>query len=280
LVRGKVVETEEIPAYCAVALAGIGDLPDTILTRSVIIRMRRRAPHEYVEPYRRRVHGDDGLLLRNRLADWSRGVVAELSRASPTMPDGIADRDADVWEPLLAIADAVGGDWPKFARVSCVSFVSDAKERTPSLGVRLLADLRVIFRDADTLATNDILEALHQLDEAPWGDLRGKPLDSRGLASRLRSFGVKPKQVRIGDWTGKGYTREDLHDASLRYLPPPPIERETSETPETRCDHCHEGGGPSDPLIRVTDGGDYVNLHRPCLDAWASRAAVSPAGNA
>ena len=41
VVHGKKVETEEIPAYCAVALAGLGWLPDTILTRSVIIRMRR-----------------------------------------------------------------------------------------------------------------------------------------------------------------------------------------------------------------------------------------------
>ncbi len=45
VVRGKVVETEELPAYCAVALAGLGDLPDTILTRSVIVKMRRRAPY-------------------------------------------------------------------------------------------------------------------------------------------------------------------------------------------------------------------------------------------
>jgi hypothetical protein len=46
VVHGKRVETEEIPAYCAVALAGLGWLPDTILTRSIIIRMRRRAPGE------------------------------------------------------------------------------------------------------------------------------------------------------------------------------------------------------------------------------------------
>jgi hypothetical protein len=35
VVRGKVVETEELPAYCAVALAGLDDLPDTIMSRSV-----------------------------------------------------------------------------------------------------------------------------------------------------------------------------------------------------------------------------------------------------
>ena len=48
--------TEELPVYCAVALAGLDDLPDTIRTRSVIIRMRRRRPSERVEPWRYRIH--------------------------------------------------------------------------------------------------------------------------------------------------------------------------------------------------------------------------------
>ena len=39
---GLLVLTEEIPAYCAVAIAGLGGLPDTILSRCVIIAMRRR----------------------------------------------------------------------------------------------------------------------------------------------------------------------------------------------------------------------------------------------
>src|SRR6476620_6774911 len=43
IMNGKTVRTEEISAYCAVALAGLGWLPDTILTRSILIRMRRRA---------------------------------------------------------------------------------------------------------------------------------------------------------------------------------------------------------------------------------------------
>jgi hypothetical protein len=42
VVRGTVVETEEIESYAAVVLAGLGWLPATILTRSIIIRMRRR----------------------------------------------------------------------------------------------------------------------------------------------------------------------------------------------------------------------------------------------
>ncbi len=71
VVRGKQVMTEEIPAYCAVALAGIGDLPDTILTRSVVIKMHRRAPNETVEPYRPRVNAQAGDELRKRLEHWA-----------------------------------------------------------------------------------------------------------------------------------------------------------------------------------------------------------------
>src|SRR5215218_7694283 len=92
--RGKTVETEEIPAYCAVALAGLGGLPDTILSRAVVVRMRRRAPGERVEAYRRRVHAPEGHLIRERLAAWARSVEASVTDAWPEMPEGIEDRDS------------------------------------------------------------------------------------------------------------------------------------------------------------------------------------------
>jgi len=233
VVRGKLIETEEIPAYCAVALAGLGGLPDTILSRSVIVRMRRRAPTEKVEPYRHRDHAPQGHELRERLSEWAASVEPLLTNARPSMPDSVVDRDADVWEPLLAIADEAGGIWPERARVAAVALVADSKRGTPSLGIRLLADLRAVFRTDDHLATEDILAKLHKLEESPWGDLRGKPLDARGLAQRLRPYDVKPTTVRILASTPKGYRREDLHDAWVRYLGPPPNESATSATAET-----------------------------------------------
>ncbi len=219
VVKGKIVETEEIPAYCAVALAGLGNLPDTLLSRSVVIRMRRRAPNEAVEPFRRRVHKSDGDKLREQLAIWAASVLGNVIDAWPEMPAGIQDRDADVWEALLAVADAAGGAWPKRAREAAVALVKLAKESTPSLGIRLLSDLRTVFGDADALHTEAILRALHGLDESPWADLKGKPLNDRGLAKLLQGYEVKPKPVRIGDDVARGYRREDLHDAWARYLP-------------------------------------------------------------
>jgi hypothetical protein len=40
--------------FAMAALAGIGDLPDTIMDRAVVIRMRRRGPGEAVRPFRSR----------------------------------------------------------------------------------------------------------------------------------------------------------------------------------------------------------------------------------
>lgn len=245
VVVGKTVKTEELPAYCAVALAGLGNLPDTILTRSVIVRMRRRAPTETVEPYRRRVHVAAGHALRDRLASWAIGIAASIVGTYPQMPDGVEDRAADVWEPLLAVADAAGGDWPAQARAAAVTFVTAARENPPSLGVRLLADLRIVFGDRSGMTTMNIIEMLVALDEAPWADLRGQPIDPRKLANYLRPYGVESRKIRIGSGSVRGYRREDLHDSWSRYLPPlaPPASG-TSGTDGTA--HTERGASGAD----------------------------------
>lgn len=217
VVKGKRIETEELPAYAAVALAGLDDLPDTLMSRSVVIRMRRRAPDEPVQPFRARERELEATTLREALAAFGQTIPAE---AWPEMPAGVTDRNADVWEALLAVADAAGGTWPERARVSCVSHVSLSMGGTPSLGVRLLADVRTAFRDRDHMLTAEILEALNGMDDAPWGDLRGKPLDARGLSRRLSKYGVERHTVRIGTVLGKGYSRADLSDPWRRYLEP------------------------------------------------------------
>lgn len=272
VMHGNQVVTEEIPAFCAVALAGLGWLPDTILSRSIIIRMRRRAPHEKVTPFRRRVHGEEGNKVRDLTAAWAAGAVKELTEARPEMPLGIEDRNADVWEPLLAIADAIGGDWPERARVVAVTLVTEAAEREPSLGIRLLTDLRDIFIKTKDhkdykihMTTAVILERLHAIAEAPWNDLKGKPLDERGLALRLRQYQVKSKTLNLGGTLrAKGYAWEDLHDVWQRYLPPlsPPERSVTSVTSVTGPDF--QGGKVTDVTDRersVTDIEGEKNPH-------------------
>lgn len=239
VVKGHKVETEELPAYCAVALAGLDDLPDTIMTRSIVVRMRRRAPGEKVEPWRLRINGPEAYELQERLQGWASYYQSAVTW--PDMPEGIEDRNADVWEALLAVADLAGGEWPALARRTAVTLVTASSDRAGSLGITLLHDLRNIFT-VDRLATDDILEALHEVEESPWADLRGKPLDARGLSRRLSKYGVKPKQMRVGDRIIRGYELADLRDPFDRYLSPPQPEKDvTSVTPLQTPDESRHG---------------------------------------
>lgn len=236
VVRGKTIETEEIPAYCAVALAGLGKIPDTILSRSIVIKMRKRSRNgtEEVVPFRRRIYASEGQEIQERLALWVSSITENLTEAWPVMPSGIEDRDADVWEALLAIADQAGGDWPTRARTAARFLVSDAKDETPSLGVRLLGDLRKIFGTSDRMTTIEILRQLQIDPEAPWGNLRGQPLDAFALANILREYQIKSRSIRTSSGTLKGYLRAELLDVWQRYLPTPSNKPETSETAVTK----------------------------------------------
>ncbi|MFZ4279665.1 DUF3631 domain-containing protein [Streptomyces rhizosphaericola] len=217
-------------SYAAVAVAGLGYLPDTIRDRSVNIRMRRRARNEKIEPYRTRIHEKEGFALRDRLATWAQQVSERVMNVWPTMPKGVTDRPADVWEPLLAVADAAGGDWPDRAREACVVLVAASKANDKgSLGVRLLADLRDhIMVGIDRLPTVAILDRLNALDDAPWADLHGKPLDNRRLSKMLAEYmtadnePITSRNIKTAGSVLKGYYAADLRDAWARYLPPPP----------------------------------------------------------
>ncbi len=228
------VLTEDLPAYAAVAMAGIGSLPDTILSRSVVVRMRPRRPDEVIEQFRRRLHKEAASSLRSRIEDWAKSAKIEW----PNFPPEIRDRDADVWEPLLAVADAFGGKWPSLARCAAIALTAAAKDTEPSLGIKLLIDLRPLFRDADRLFTETILAKLANLEESPWGDIGGKPLDARLLAKLLRPYGVKSGSLRIGEMTSKGYRRADLVDVWRCYCP---------SSPET-CEMERARAVPEDPL--------------------------------
>jgi hypothetical protein len=218
---------EQLDTFAMALLAAIGELPDTIMDRAVIVRMRRRAAGEQVQPYRTRRDAPPLHDLRDRLATWARAHLRELQHAQPAMP--LEDRAADTWEPLIAIADLAGGDWPARARHAAATMTAAEaqQEEDTAASVRLLADLRQVFQvtGAEALYTSSILEALHQLEDAPWADWYGHPLTTRDLAKLLRPYQVESKNIRE-QGTGqprKGYARADLQDVWARYVPLHPL---------------------------------------------------------
>lgn len=213
------IGTEELPAYAAVALAGLGNLPDTIVSRSIIIRMKRRAPSEPVEPFRRRSEEVRAMELRTEIEAWAKGLEGIGGSVLPP-PTGISDRDADIWESLLTVARSLGGDWPGRAESAAHHFVRASKEINRSLGVQLLFDIRAILDDEVQLSSNDLCTRLANLQEAPWGKINGEQICPRVLASLLKEFDVEPKVLTFEHKQARGYTNGMFHDAWERYLPP------------------------------------------------------------
>lgn len=218
--NGGPVGIEELPAYAAVALAGLDDLPDTIMSRSILVRMRHRTPAEKIEPWRQRNGELIAQPLAERLASWTTAHSALIDLASVQLPPEVTDRDADMWESLIAVADLAGGQWPSLARQSAVEMILASKDRAPTVGVQLLRDVRTVFSDYDFLASSEVVRHLHDLPDSPWLDTGyGKPLTPQKLAISLAKYEVKPIQDRILGETVRGYRRRDLQDAWTRYLP-------------------------------------------------------------
>jgi hypothetical protein len=243
----------EFPTFAMCTLAGIGDMPDTITDRGVTITLKRRSPGETVAPYR--VRRDEPKLhkLRDQLTAWAREPdrIARLTAAEPQMPRGVEDRAADAWEPLLAMADEGGGQWPMMARAACKALSELAKDNEEDLGTVLLKDIRQIFTDSSEnfLASQPLVNELRKVEESPWLELE---LTTSKLAMRLKPFAVKPAHNAAK--TTRGYHRRAFRDAFERYLRP-----ESSERPELAADQGEDDdtekppGRPQGVRGRVTD---------------------------
>jgi hypothetical protein len=214
---GKKIEVEELDAFAAVAVAGLRQLPDTLASRSIFIHMRRRSPDEEVQPFRHRYDAAQAKPIMEALVEWC--ALHNAGPVEPDLPPSIKDRAADCWEPLLTVADEAGGDWPTRARAAAVHLTQRATDESMTAGVELLAHVQEAFGRDLILASVTLIDRLKARDESPWADVRGKPLDERGLAKRLKPYGIKPKVVRIGERTPRGYAAEDFDDAWRRYLP-------------------------------------------------------------
>jgi putative DNA primase/helicase len=76
---------------------------------------------------------------------WVAAHGDALHEARPALPDELDDRGQDIGEPLLAIADLGGGEWPARTRTACVVLRSGSDEIEEDIGVELLGDIESAF---------------------------------------------------------------------------------------------------------------------------------------
>jgi putative DNA primase/helicase len=272
-------ETNEPRPYSTFCPKAIGmkgrKLPDTTLSRAIIIEMKRKRPDEIADDFD---HIDDAESagLRRQLLRWADDHAAVLAKAKPEIPDGFHNRVRANWKLLLAIAEQVGGDWKQQAWQAAGAIERVKSTFESSIGVTLLGSIRTMFEPGvECLLSRDMITNLTADPEQPWIEYRhGKPITQKQLAGLLGQYGIISNTIHPpGLADGKGYKRHQFEEAWGRYLTPsdgfPPFE--TSIRP-----NADEAGTSSDFLsVRkdVSDGSENPNLSHSHagLDAWTDR---------
>jgi Protein of unknown function (DUF3631) len=249
---GPRLELKDFDIFIPKALAGIGRLPRTVDDRSIRIRLKRKTAGETVVKFRRREAREFLSPIRDRLAAWVEANREQIGRTYPELPNGLNDRAEDNWEPLIAIADVAGGDWPQRARAAALALSSDSyDEDEHARGVVLIAATRRVFGELhdDRIFSLDLIKQLAADEESAfvdwWDEDRGKPAKgaTRKLARLLRPFEIRSKDVRLDEKVRKGYELEQFADAFARYPAPESATSATTAQPSQKpadFDPLHE----------------------------------------
>jgi uncharacterized protein DUF3631/CHC2-type zinc finger protein len=210
--------------FCPKMLAGIGRLPDTIIDRSISILIHRRLKIQPCQKYRHRDRAS-AKPLHDALKAWAAdpGPLKTLRSSQPQMPDCMSDRQEDIWEPLLVIADAIGGDVPRLAREAARGLCGNDDEL--GYGTTQLLAIKKIVGDRDRITSADLINGLWEADALPprlmEDDEPNHKKIGHWLSKFIQSYGGKPaRQLWFDDRNLRGYEAADLKQLFERYCPP------------------------------------------------------------
>lgn len=187
-------------------------------TRSICILMQPKPNDVTIDPWRERLHKPIADSLARAMAFWGKDNASALAESWPELPDGVEDRAADIWEPLLATAESIGPEWTERAFDACKMFVlSEApnSNRPISPLERLLMDIAKVFtEDMETIGTADLLSKLSEVNQY-WAKIPNPQSAAMELSAMLKPLGVSPVKVWINEKPKQGYKRAHL----IEHLP-------------------------------------------------------------
>src|SRR5215471_9326057 len=203
------------------AFASNVPLLPSLASRCITISLKRKKQSEPVRRFDRNAaetHAARLLAWLNTIGSNPGWITKKANETPPGLPKRLTPHEQDCAEPLIHIADAIGGNWPEKARNSIdMTF----KLAPGTIAAELLNDLRVIFKfkqDPEYLGSRDILELLTSLEFRPWCPGTLNPGKKR--AGLLSPFGIKSRNLQPeGQKPFKGYFFKDLKDAWERYAP-------------------------------------------------------------
>ena len=149
--RGKVIVRRSLTAdgnvttnsYCPKAIAGLTATKLKRTTRSRMITVRMR-PMRKGENIARHIDRAEGAELRQKIEVWRPTVIDDLKRIDEDSLSDLTKRAAQIWHPLLAIAQLAGDDWFKRS-IDAARFFVDKQKPDEILRKQILMKLYRVY---------------------------------------------------------------------------------------------------------------------------------------
>jgi hypothetical protein len=254
-IQGDDHEPVRFSTWAPKAIAMIGELPGTLHDRSIMVKLRRKAPGEKVAKldvdFENRCSE-----VRRKCQRWADDNVDALRTINPQVPENGNDRATDNWFPLFCITNVCGGQWSELLKKSMLG--GDHTD-DGTITIQLLSDIRDILKDHphDRIFSDSLIEKLKSFQDHPWAEWnRGKGLSQNGLARLLKPFSIYSHTKRIGEERRNGYEKKSFDDTFKRYLSP-----ETPfQTVTTRQPNNHKAFGDFQSVTKKNDVMDENGL--------------------
>ena len=193
------------------------------MDRAIRIELRRKLPDERVERLRARYIDDVCRPLREAAAAWAAQNLEALTGAEPALPEELDDRAQDIWEPLLAIADLAGEEWPRLAREAAVELSRVREDDELSIGCAAAARLppRVRRERAGRQAAVEQRDPGARASSTTRRGATGtaSTITAQAISKILKPFGIKTQEIWFNNEKHRGWAKHQFADAWARYLP-------------------------------------------------------------
>lgn len=213
-------------AVAGISARGISDL---LTSRSIIVKLGLKPKKVILKRL------DDRLPIwqenKSKCARLAQDYGEWISNYRPEIPLDLSNRQADVWESLIAIADLTdkvsGTNYGEQVRNIALEGI---KDKVDSIGQELLRDIRDIFREIREedqargvsstvyISSYDLTIKLTVDPTLRWAEYGHKGLTAHTLGKMLSEYGIKSFQKKINGKNLKCYCLKDFEAVFDTYL--------------------------------------------------------------
>jgi hypothetical protein len=234
--KGSDQQPKTFKVFCPKVISGIdqSSMPDTIQDRSIPIELVRKLKEEPAERFKHRVElpimEEIKLMLEPLLSYSAYNYEDENSLFDSVHEDSLCatyedaienDRALDIVEPLVIVASMGTDEWLTKTVNACVNLTKRDFDNESNISLEVLRvcyEIKLERMGQKNIHSEDLVKAINEKKDSELAYLNQFGVDQNWLAKKLRTFGIKPSNVRVAGSVKKGYKFNDFVLPAQRFL--------------------------------------------------------------